>query len=258
MEAGVPQGTLPSGFSGHVLLAIPRMQGILSYKLKVEEELIAGMSLRIQALANLNDTIDELFEKLSSADNPALLESLCPYFGVVWPSARGLGEHLVVAGGESMRGASVLEVGCGLAVPSLVAARLGARVTATDFHPDIPAFLARNVELNLFPTGALSGFDGTVEFVSWDWQNQDSPLGRFDWVIGSDILYEKQHPAPVARMLAAHCSPQGRIVLADPGRPYLQAFVDEMRGLGYGCEVSTRAVRDRPTTKDVFVLDLRK
>jgi predicted nicotinamide N-methyase len=223
----------------------------MQYKLKIEAETIgtpgAQTTLQIESLANLNETIDDLFKELEQQGNPSLLESLCPYFGVVWPSARGLAEYLMAKGTEALRGQRVLEVGCGLALPSLVAAKLGARGVATDFHPDIPRFLARNVALNRIES---------LEFVSWDWQKSESALGTFDWVIGSDILYERQHPGPVARMLAKHVSASGRIVLADPGRPYLQAFADEMKALGFACEVQARNVFDTPARKDVFILEL--
>lgn len=178
-----------------------------------------------------------------------MLEALCPYFGVVWPSARGLSEFLLEAGRPALEGKRLLEVGCGLALPSLVASRLDASVVATDFHPDIPRFLERNIRLNAVTS---------IEFVSWDWQRSESPLGVFDWVVGSDILYERQHPGPVARMLARHVAPGGRIVLADPGRPYLQAFADEMKRLGFGCVVHARNVPDTPARKDVFVLELSR
>ena len=229
----------------------------MSYKLQLSEERIGPpgneIGLRIERLANLNETIDELFAELERQGNPALLESLCPYFGVVWPSARGLAEHLAHMGSARLSGRSVLEVGCGLAVPSLLAARLGAHVVATDFHPDIPRFLNRNVELNEVGEELAQG---RLKFTAWDWQKQESPLGRFDWVIGSDILYERQHPEPVARMLARHVAPGGRVILADPGRPYLQNFADEMKRLGFSCSISVRNVVDEPTRKDIFILEL--
>jgi predicted nicotinamide N-methyase len=215
----------------------------------------ARMKLTIESLANLNEAIDGLFAELERQGDPSLLESLCPYFGVVWPSARGLAEHLVELGSPALAGKTLLEVGCGLAVPSLAAARLGARVVATDFHPDIPGFLERNIELNGLNEARERG---DFVFVARDWQKDASPLGRFDWVVGSDILYERQHPGPVARMLASHVAPGGRVVLADPGRPYLQAFADEMKRLGFECRVSARNVRDEPLRKDIFILDMQR
>jgi predicted nicotinamide N-methyase len=149
-----------------------------------------------------------------------------------------------------LQGSRVLEVGCGLALPSLVAAKLGAKVTATDFHPEVPLFLRRNLALNEVPE---------FEFLKMDWQNEfNHRLGLFDWVIGSDILYEKQHPALVARVVSRYLQPEGKIVVADPSRPYLQPFVDEMKRLGFTYETLIRTVPDEPVPKDVFLLTFQR
>jgi predicted nicotinamide N-methyase len=130
----------------------------------------------------------------------------------------------------------VLELGCGLALPALVAAKLGASVTATDLHPDVPGFLARNLALNGLAPGA-------IDYVELDWRT--GALGpRFDLVVGSDILYEAGHPEPVARALAAHVAPGGRILLADPARAYLQACLDALARLGFRAETEVVAVPD--------------
>jgi predicted nicotinamide N-methyase len=217
------------------------------FERRQSRESFQGEELVIESLADLNATIDALFEELERAGNPALLEELCPYFGVVWPSARALAERLAVLGRDALSGKRVLEVGCGLAVPSLIAARKGARVTATDFHPDVPRFLARNQELNAI---------NSIEYVALDWQRAPSgSLGRFDLVIGSDILYERQHPQQVAPVLARFLAPRGKILLADPARPYLQAFSDEMQRLGFDNVSQVVRVPDEPQPKDVFILE---
>lgn len=210
------------------------------YRLKRSREAIGRVSLELVCLENLDDTIDALFVELERTGNGALLEELCPYFGVVWPAARALSEQLAESWGARLPGASVLEVGCGLAVPSLVCAKLGARVTATDFHPEVPVFLDRNLALN-----AVQG----LRYVRVDWQHAEEvgELGRFDLVVGSDVLYEQSHPEGVARMMARCVAPGGHILLADPARPYLQRFVDEMTRQGFSSESSV--------SKDVFILE---
>lgn len=209
------------------------------------------IQLRIESLENLNDTIDRLFELLEKEGRPELLETLCPYFGVVWPSARALSRVLAEVDSHALARKSVLEVGCGLAIPSLVACKRGAFVTASDFHPDIQAFLARNLEHN--------GLTGRMKYIHQDWaQGTEGPGAagvRYDWVVGSDILYERQHPAPVARALTAAVAPGGRIVVTDPGRPYLQAFTDEMHALGFEAEMSSVTVPDVPAPRDIYVLE---
>ena len=219
------------------------------YRTRVSEELFGdarfGLErLQVECLESLDQTIDSLFDALQETGNEALLEELCPYFGQVWPSARALTQHLCELRDRfQWRGQRVLELGCGLAIPSLLLARFGAHVVATDFHPEVPRFLERN--------RALNG-NAPVDFLSLNWQTFESRIGEFDWVIGSDILYERQHPEWVARAFCRQLSPGTRVVLADPARPYLQNFVDEMtRQSGRRCE--TRVER-LPSGQDIFLL----
>lgn len=217
------------------------------YRLKREIEKIEGLELTIESLANLDETIDALFEFLRQTGRESLLEELCPYFGVIWPSARALSEYLV-AQDDTLKGSRLLEVGCGLAIPSLAAAMRGAKVTATDFHPEVSKFLERNQMLNSV---------NTLQYLHLDWQRTaltEVISEKFDWVVGSDILYERQQPTLVAQVMSECLAEGGKAVLADPGRPYLQTFVDEMTRRGFQYQTQVRTVNDRPVNKDIFLL----
>jgi len=207
----------------------------------------ARVALEIEELASLEDTIDELFAELERTGNPGLLEELCPYFGCVWPAARGLTEYLLKHSPERDGAVQILEVGCGLALPSLALARTlkFSRVLATDFHPEVPGFLEKNLARNPLPTGRF-------EYRPLDWKRPGAELGKFGLVMASDILYEKRHPAEVADALIRLVKAGGRIVIADPGRPYLQVFVDEMRARGYGAEPVLVPLAGK---KDVLIFD---
>lgn len=225
------------------------------WKTKVSREMFprgdgGTLSLEIEELASLEETIDELFEELERTGNPKLLEELCPYFGCIWPAARGLTEYLLKESPEKNGAVQILEVGCGLAIPSIALARTlrFSRVLATDFHPEVPTFLERNLGRNPIPPGRF-------EYRRLDWKDPAAELGKFGLVMGSDILYEKNHPAEVADALIRLVKAGGRIVVADPGRPYLQTFVDEMRARGFGAEPVLLAI---PDGKDVLIFDFRR
>lgn len=227
----------------------------MNYELKRHTEHLGKIDIEIETLADLDGTIDRLCEGADRQGSEAILEELCPYFGVVWPAARALAEHLARMGGW-LKDKRVLELGCGLALPSLVAAKLGARVTATDFHPDVPKFLERNL--------ALNGLVGALEYRRYDWRTQQG-LGLFDFVVGSDILYEASHPNDVARSLQAHCGKGSHILLSDPGRVYLQSCIDALTELGFRADTFVREVTDTHSnragdrkTKEVFVFSLAK
>ena len=240
----------------------PAFSSLLSYELATQEILLGSHRLQIQAIRDMNKTIDDLFTLLEKEGTPGLLEKLCPYFGVIWPSARALAGHIAALPENRLRGKQVLELGCGLAIPSLVAASRGAYAVATDFHPEVPRFLARNVQLN-----AVQG----LTYIESDWMRTPSSLGSeslesdslesdplardapYDWIIASDILYERTYPGPVARALTRHAGPNTSILLADPGRPYLQEFADEMKNLGF--EVETTIARSSGTdSSEIFML----
>jgi predicted nicotinamide N-methyase len=217
----------------------------LTYKTKQQLESIGSVQLNIECLDDLNATIDQVFKVLEGQGNPQALEELCPYFGVIWPAARGLSEYLSQLPTSSLLGTQVLELGCGLALPSMVTAKRGAQTLATDFHPEVPKFLEKNI------------LNNQLTHLKYQWVNweKDAPqLGPFDWVIGSDILYERRYPEPLARTIAKQVKPNGKIILADPGRPYLQGFVDAMKSLGFQCTTKIFRVPNPPTFQEVFVL----
>lgn len=220
----------------------------IEYRTRVVEEAFGPparpQQLRIECLESLDATIDSVFEQLQKTGHEALLEQLCPYFGQVWPSARALVDHLIELGERDFwSGQRVLELGCGLAIPSLLLARFGAQVLATDYHPEVPRFLQQNRALNSIPP---------LRFEPLDWQAWPEKLGDFDWIIGSDILYERTHPAAVAHAFCRQLGPETRVLLADPARPYLQSFVDEMTAQsGRRCE--TRVER-LASGQDIFLL----
>ena len=69
-----------------------------------------------------------------------------PYWATPWPSGAVLAGAL--AEDPPAPGTRVLELGCGLGLPSIVAARAGAHVLATDGHSDAVAFAAHSMALN--------------------------------------------------------------------------------------------------------------
>jgi predicted nicotinamide N-methyase len=187
-----------------------------------------------------------MFEELERLGRPELLERLCPYFGVIWPSARALA--LEVLASPPCR---VIEMGCGLAIPSLIAAERGYDALATDFHPQVERFL----EFNRAPNRAHG-----LRYLEWDWQFGTPLSERFEWVMGSDLLYDKELPIPLARTMNRALAPGGRITLTDPGRPYLQRFCDEMvNQLGFTCSTKIVSVPHLPEKmQEIFVLDFIK
>ena len=175
-------------------------------------------------IRDLDESIDILCDFFGEEDQDnSLAEQYCPYFGVLWEAGIGLSQHMQKI---NLNGSRVLEIGCGLALPSFIVTRNGAEVIATDFHDDVPLFLEINQKQNSlsFPYKKMNWRD--------EIERARADLGLFDFVIGSDILYESQHPMQVAKALLAFLKPGGKIILSDPGRAYIQKFISAMHELG--------------------------
>ena len=72
-------------------------------------------------------------------------EEFLPYWAELWASAVALAHDVSI---RSLRGRRTLELGCGLGLPSIAAARAGGRVLATDWSPDAVRATAANAERN--------------------------------------------------------------------------------------------------------------
>jgi predicted nicotinamide N-methyase len=177
-----------------------------------------------------------------------------PLFGLLWPSGAQLASRLALRPvGLNER---ILEIGCGLALASLVAHRRGADVTASDNHPLAASFLAENLRLNgLAPMKYRHG-DWAADQRASDGPG-DTPLasavrGIFDLVIGSDLLYERDENGDLASFIGRHCAPSCEVWIVDPDRGNRSAFSRRMASAGFDLReerLDTLAVLDSAAYK---------
>ena len=160
-------------------------------------------------------------------DGPVEWAPVAPYWSVLWRSGVALAREL---DGVALRGLRVVELGCGLAVPSIAAARAGAAVLATDACAEALPLVARNAHAN----------DVRIETATVDWAEPDELVGRapFDLVLAADVLYERASVAPLLWLLP-RLAPEAW--LADPGRPAAGAFI-EQAGRRWAIETRLRDV----------------
>jgi predicted nicotinamide N-methyase len=157
-----------------------------------------------------------------------------PLFGLAWPSGMALAARL--AQREVRAGERILEIGCGLALPSLVGHRRGADITASDCHPLAAGFLRANLRLNgLAPMDYRHGqWNVPVrERVRGGAHRGSVVRGRFDLIIGSDLLYERDAPGGLAAFIGHHASAQSQVWIVDPDRSNRAAFNRQMANEGF-------------------------
>ncbi len=148
-------------------------------------------------------------------DGPVEWAPVAPYWAVLWRSGVALAREL---DGLPLRGSRVVELGCGLGVPSIVAARAGADVLATDESAEALELVERNAREN--------GVALTTARADWSQPGELIERGPFDLTLAADVLYERQSVAAMLSLLP-RLAPEAWV--ADPGRPAEAAFLEQAR-----------------------------
>lgn len=179
----------------------------------VEERIVVGChSVRLLRPVDAEALVDE-----RAFDDDEFL----PYWAEVWPAGLALAGIVAELGLDGVR---VLELGCGLALPSLVAAARGADVVASDWSAEAIALVDRNAQAN--------GVDVRAELVRWD----DPGVlagAAFDLVLAADVLYESRNTARLLAALDRLVAGHGHALVLDPGRRHAHGFATAARSAGW-------------------------
>lgn len=171
-----------------------------------------------------------------------------PYWADVWESAIVLAEDLATMEGK---GRSLLELGCGLGLPALVAARHGFAVTASDYEEHALEGVRYNA--------ARNGLAAAVATAVIDWREPPADLGRFDCVIAADVLYEQHHAEALAAVIDRAMAADGCGFVADPGRLKAAAFPPACARLGLVVETKpARRPRGATGGPEIVVYAIRR
>ena len=139
-------------------------------------------------------------------------DEFMPYWAELWASGVALA---AVVAERDVRGLLVLELGCGLGLPSIAAALGGADVLATDWATEALDVTRSNAERN----GAQ------VETLLSNWSKPAALLQRapFDLVLCADVLYEPRNVDALLELL-----PQltNEVLLGEPGRATAARFFE--------------------------------
>jgi 2-polyprenyl-3-methyl-5-hydroxy-6-metoxy-1,4-benzoquinol methylase len=65
------------------------------------------------------------------------------------------------------------------------------------------------------------------------WERTNPLLGEFDLIIGSDVLYERDHPQQLAGFIQRHAAPHAQVLIIDPNRGNRAPFHKAMRHNGF-------------------------
>lgn len=210
----------PKSATGFALVRMP------GYATKQESIAIAGVDDLI--IRSLLDRL-QFHDPDGEAARLGISSASWPLFGLLWPSSVHLAARLAQRTVSATE--RILEIGCGLALASLVGHRRGADVTASDRHPLAERFLKANLLANDLPP---------MKYRHGDWGPPPSVAeregaltrrvveGRFELIVGSDVLYERDANADLARFMASHAAAAAEVWIVDPDRANRCAFNRQM------------------------------
>jgi len=204
------------------------------------------VSIDLTYITDFDQLFDELIAKGEAHED--YQDQRIPYWADLWHSALAMSQYLVH--NEVIKpGLEVLEIGCGLGLPGLVAAKLGAAVCFSDYMPEPLAFLATNWTQNC---------QGTLRTLRLDWR--DAQLRqRPSLLLASDLAYEARSFTALLHAFDQLIPPGGRAILTEPGRPIAEPFLAQLRSLA-ACTVteSTQKVYWNNFWKTIRVFDLHR
>ena len=143
-----------------------------------------------------------------------------PYWVSVWSATHQLVPLLPQF---CQAGQACLELGCGTGLAGMTAALAGMEVTLTDLHPQAVQTALANCKGNQLSAKGMA--------LKWSCELEDALslyIGSkaFDLILAVDVLYEQQGHRALLATIKRHLHSQGKVLIADPGRPQLKQFLE--------------------------------
>lgn len=189
------------------------------YRTKLETVQGSGADVVLRSLSDRQ----QYHDPHGDAERAGIPPASWPLFGLLWPSGQVLAGVMATF---ELGGKRILELGCGLGLASLVTHRRGGDVTASDCHPLAGDFLKENLRLNGLPV---------MKYQAAHWARANPGLGRFDLIIGSDVLYDREQPQALSQFIDRHADAAVEVLIVDPNRGNQSSFSRKMGVLGYDC-----------------------
>lgn len=182
---------------------------------------IGHLMVNLSTVADAEDLLDEMIAH--NPDDELLQEAAIPYWAELWHSALGM-SYWMVKNQDRIVGKKVIEIGCGIGLPGIVASLLGAKVVFTDYLQPALDFARYNLEQNQSPHQA--------RFELLDWRNP--PLDQsYDIVLAADVAYEKDLFLPLYNCIKQLVGEQGVCWLSEPGRMISKEFLNNFTNSGF-------------------------
>jgi len=172
-----------------------------------------------------------------------------PYWAELWPSAVALARRVSK---EELAAKRVVELGCGIGLPSLAARARGAAVTATDHYQAALDFARYNARAN------LGDLELQTLLLDWLAPETEGLEEAFDLILAADVLYESRNVPALTPLIPALLAPGGEVLLADPRRKDTVTFLEKMRNKGFRSTTEEHVVSSDGRKVVILVHQLRR
>ena len=222
-------GNLPIEYSSFLWEVLPNrpsricklfvLSSCMNLKLTSQTLSVAGRQITIDLPADPEEMLQQALAGEAAGDS-----NWDPYWGLLWAAAPKTAELLLR---ESWPGPlKSMEIGCGVGLTGIAGLMAGLSVTFADHAPNAVAMAQTNALKNGF-----CDVDGRV----FDWN--DPPDEKFEFIFGSDILYDSAGHLPLLRTLDAMLGLHGQVWIGDVGRTNAPAFVKKAEQAGWKIDI---------------------
>jgi 2-polyprenyl-3-methyl-5-hydroxy-6-metoxy-1,4-benzoquinol methylase len=168
-----------------------------------------------------------------------------PLWAKVWEASWVLADFL--AGLPADPDKRLIEIGCGLGLVGIVASSFGHRVLMTEHNKQALEFARANATLNACPD---------LEIMDLDW-NSPSLYGRFDYVVGSEVVYHQKDFEPLRGLFDRLLKSEGEVILCEGIRMTSLNFFKEMQEF-YDLKAQQKSIRSAEKTVPVIFCRMKR
>ncbi|OHD12339.1 MAG: hypothetical protein A2086_08890 [Spirochaetes bacterium GWD1_27_9] len=195
------------------------MDIVKKYYLNETQININKITLKLYQTENLDKFFDNIYTKELEEDGRI------PYFVNIWQSGLKLIDYFInYFPQEKITGSNFLELGSGTGLSGIGLGLLGANITFSDFERDSILLCEENAKLNNIKN---------YKTLLADWRNFPRLDENFNYIIGSDLLYEERFVLPLANTVEYLLQKGTKFIFSDPTRTYFLPFLELMEKKGF-------------------------
>ncbi len=208
------------------------LKNVKEYKLVFEKIILGNKSLKYIRPVNFDTILDNYIEKYNDAD-------YIPYWAEFWPSGQIMAREIFE--NYDFKNEGVLELGSGTGISGLSVPLKNGKIIYSDYDPNAFSFIRINHFLNNNNIPQILRIDLT----------NNNPIKKYNWLIASDLAYEKRLFVPLIETMKNFLAPNGKILLTEPERSFASPFFKLLEENGF--QYNKKLLEANNNNKDITI-----